>query len=77
MEVDSPNNPQKDPEVVSVKQAYEHAQRDLLIAIYTSDSTAEEIEAAQLKCDIKYSEYLAVLEVKIKEKEVQQGEVLS
>jgi hypothetical protein len=76
MEVDKPNNPQRDPEVVNAKKAYESAQEALLSAIYTSNNTTEEIEAAQLNCDIKYKQFLDVLEIKIKEKEVQQGEVL-
>ena len=76
MEVDSPANPQRDTEVINAKKGYEDAQEALLTAIYTSDSTTEEIETAQLNCDTKYEEYLKVLEVKIKEKEVQQGEVL-
>ena len=76
MEVDKANNPQRDPEVVNVKKAYEQAYEALLNAIYTSDSTTEEIEEAQLNCDIKYEQYLKTLEIKIKEKEVQQGEVL-
>ena len=77
MEVDSPNNPQRDVDVINAKKAYESAQEALLTTIYTSNSTTEEIEAAQLNCDVKYEDYLKVLEIKIKEKEVQQGEVLS